>query len=116
MRGMADSRLTQLSEHLYCFSDICNVYVIVDEGAALLIDSGSGAVAEALADTGASAVEWVLHIHHHRDQCAGAPALAAAGAKVAAPEHELAAPSRRPLLGARRGRAGARTVTGRRPR
>lgn len=88
MRGMADSRLTRLSEHLYCFADICNVYVIVDGGAALLIDCGSGAVAEALADTGVSAVEWVLHTHHHRDQCAGAPALAAAGAKVAAPEHE----------------------------
>lgn len=88
MRGMADSRLTRLSEHLYCFSDICNVYVIVDGDVALLIDSGSGAVAEALVDTGASAVEWVLHTHHHRDQCAGAPALTAAGAKVAAPEHE----------------------------
>lgn len=88
MPGMGDPRLTQLSEHLYRFDDICNAYIIVDGDAALLIDCGSGAVVEALAETGASAVEWVLHTHHHRDQCAGTPALAAAGAKVAAPEHE----------------------------
>ncbi len=85
---MADPRLTRLSEHLYRFTDICNIYVIVDSDRALLIDTGSGAVAEALAETGAATVEWVLHTHHHRDQCAGTPALAAAGASVAVPEHE----------------------------
>ena len=45
-------------------------------------------IAGALAETGAAGVEWVLHTHHHRDQCAGTPALAAAGARVAVPEHE----------------------------
>ena len=85
---MADSRLTRLSDHLYRFTDISNVYAIVDDDKALLIDAGSGAVAEALGEAGAPEVEWVLHTHHHRDQCAGTPALAAAGAKVAVPEHE----------------------------
>ena len=85
---MGDPRLTRLSEHLYSFADICNAYVIVDSNRALLIDAGSGAVAEVIAETGAAAAEWVLHTHHHRDQCAGTPALAAAGARVAVPEHE----------------------------
>ena len=80
--------MTRLSEHLYRFTDTCNIYIIVDSGRALLIDTGSGAVAGALAETGAAGVEWVLHTHHHRDQCAGTPALAAAGARVAVPEHE----------------------------
>ena len=85
---MADTRLTRLSEHLYRFRDICNVYALVDGSHALLIDSGSGAVIEALPATGARTVDWVLHTHHHRDQCEGTPALAAAGARVAVPEHE----------------------------
>jgi glyoxylase-like metal-dependent hydrolase (beta-lactamase superfamily II) len=77
-----------LSEHLYRFADTCSIYIIVDSDEALLIDAGSGAVAGALAETGAAGIEWVLHTHHHRDQCAGTPALAAAGARVAVPEHE----------------------------
>ena len=85
---MADARLTRLSEHLYRFRDICNVYLLVDGSHALMIDSGSGSVAQSLADTGAGTVDWVLHTHHHRDQCEGTPALAAAGAQVAVPEHE----------------------------
>ena len=35
-----------------------------------------------------SAVEWVLHTHHHRDQCWGTPRLREHGAKVAVPEYE----------------------------
>ena len=85
---MGNPRLTRLSEHLYRFADTCNIYIIVDSNEALLIDAGSGAVAGALAETGAAGIEWVLHTHHHRDQCAGTPALAAAGARVAVPEHE----------------------------
>ena len=85
---MGDPRLTRLSEHLYRFADTCSIYIIVDSDEALLIDAGSGAVAGALAETGAAGIEWVLHTHHHRDQCAGTPALAAAGARVAVPEHE----------------------------
>ena len=85
---MGDPRLTRLSEHLYRFADTCSIYIIVDSDEALLIDAGSGAVAGALAETGAAGIEWVLHTHHHRDQCAGTPALAAAGAMVAVPEHE----------------------------
>jgi glyoxylase-like metal-dependent hydrolase (beta-lactamase superfamily II) len=79
---------TRLSEHLYSFTDTCNVYALVDGDAALLIDAGSGAVLDRLGDIGVKRVGWVLHTHHHRDQCWGTPRLRAAGAKVAVPEYE----------------------------
>ena len=41
--AMSES-LTRISEHLFRFSDSCNVYVLVDGDAALVIDAGSGAV------------------------------------------------------------------------
>jgi glyoxylase-like metal-dependent hydrolase (beta-lactamase superfamily II) len=81
-------KLTRLSEHLYRFSDTCNVYVITDGDGALLIDAGSGEVVEHLDQIGVGQVEWVLHTHHHRDQCFGTPRLRDQGAKVAVPEYE----------------------------
>ena len=33
-------------------------------------------------------IEWVLHTHHHRDQCWGTPLLRNHGARVAVPEYE----------------------------
>jgi glyoxylase-like metal-dependent hydrolase (beta-lactamase superfamily II) len=83
-----NDRLTRLSDHLYVFTDTCNVYVIVDGDAALLIDAGSGEIVEHLNEIGVRQVEWVLHTHHHRDQCAGTPRLRQHGARVAVPEHE----------------------------
>ena len=81
-------RLIRLSEHLYCLTDTCNVYVLVDGDDALLIDAGSGAIVECLAEVGVERVEWVLHTHHHRDQCSGTPRLHEHGARVAVPECE----------------------------
>ena len=81
-------RLIRLSDHLYCFRETCNVYIIVDGDSALLIDAGSGTVIEHLDDVGARQVDWVLHTHHHRDQCSGTPRLRAHGARVAVPEYE----------------------------
>ena len=81
-------RLTQLSEHLYRFRDTCNVYLLVDGEAGLLIDAGSGEVLEHLSELGVKQVEWLLHTHHHRDQCWGTPRLREHGAKVAVPEYE----------------------------
>ncbi len=80
--------IKRLSEHLYCFSDTCNVYVIVDGDGALLIDSGSGTIKDHLSDMGVRDIEWVLHTHHHRDQCWGDAKLRASGAKIAVPEYE----------------------------
>lgn len=80
--------MKRISEHLYCFADTCNVYAVVDGEAALLIDAGSGSVIEHLEEMGVRKIDWVLHTHHHRDQCWGDAKLVAAGAKIAVPEHE----------------------------
>ena len=82
------ARLKKLSEHLYQLDDICSVYAITDGEQALVIDTGSGAVLDHLDEIGVTQIEWVLHTHHHRDQCAGTPRLREHGAKVAVPEYE----------------------------
>ena len=83
-----NAQFEQISEHLYKLADTCNVYLLVDGEAGLLIDSGSGAILQHLGTAGVQQVEWVLHTHHHRDQCAGTPALRETGTKVAVPEYE----------------------------
>jgi glyoxylase-like metal-dependent hydrolase (beta-lactamase superfamily II) len=80
--------LYQISPHLFGFTDTCNVYLLVDDGAGLLIDTGSGAIVEHLDTAGVAQVEWVLHTHHHRDQCWGTPRVRNLGARVAVPEYE----------------------------
>lgn len=82
------SKLTRLSDHLYRFDDTCNVYLLTDGAAGLAIDAGSGAVLDELSAAGVEQVEWVLHTHHHRDQCWGTPRLRRHGARVAVPEYE----------------------------
>lgn len=78
----------QLSPHLFCFPDTCNVYALVHEGRALLIDGGSGEVLDHLAEIGVQQAEWVLYTHHHREQCQGHARLNAAGVKTAVPAAE----------------------------
>jgi glyoxylase-like metal-dependent hydrolase (beta-lactamase superfamily II) len=80
--------LERLSEHLYRLAETCNVYILIDGSAALVIDAGSGAILKHLRDLGVTQIEWVLHTHHHRDQCCGTPRLKQHGAKVGVPEHE----------------------------
>src|SRR5262245_14811351 len=81
-------RLTKVSEHLYRFDDTCNVYLLVDGEEGLLIDAGSGTVLDPLPEAGVQRVEWLLHTHHHRDQCWGTPRLRTHGARVAVPGYE----------------------------
>ena len=85
---MASEGFTQLSENLFRFTDSCNAYLVRDGDAGLMIDAGSGACLDHLHDVGVKNVEWVLHTHHHRDQCWGTPLLLAHGARVAVPEYE----------------------------
>jgi glyoxylase-like metal-dependent hydrolase (beta-lactamase superfamily II) len=82
------SLLIQLSEHLYQFTDTCNVYLVCEGNTGLLIDAGSGAILDHMANAGVEQIEWVLHTHHHRDQCWGTPRLIQAGAAIAVPEYE----------------------------
>jgi glyoxylase-like metal-dependent hydrolase (beta-lactamase superfamily II) len=72
---------------LYLWTDTCNVWVIKDGDAALLIDLGDGSVLERLGEIGVKTVEWVLFTHHHREQCQGAPKLPK-GVKIGGPEAE----------------------------
>ncbi|MER9801678.1 MBL fold metallo-hydrolase [Mesorhizobium sp. M0142] len=80
--------LIQLSENLWLFKDSCNVYVLKSGKECLLIDTGSGSIVQILSEIGVERVDWVLHTHHHRDQCWGTPVVQMAGAKVAVPEYE----------------------------
>ena len=78
---------------LFTWTDTCNVYVLRDGDAALLINLGNGSVLDHLADIGVRRVEWVLFTDHHREQSQGASKLGPwreRGAKVAAPEAERA--------------------------
>jgi glyoxylase-like metal-dependent hydrolase (beta-lactamase superfamily II) len=78
----------KLSESLYSYSDTCNVYVLKDGSRAILIDLGAGSVLDHLGEIGVSSVDWILHTHHHRDQCQGDPIANARGIPIAVPAHE----------------------------
>ena len=80
----------KLFPELFVWRDTCDVYVLRDGDAAVLIDLGDGSVLDDLAQIGVKRVEWVLFTHHHREQCQGAPRLMNSGAKLAAPEAERA--------------------------
>lgn len=81
-------QLTQLSQHLFRYGDTCNVYLLVDGDRGLVIDAGSGAIREHLLSAGVRQLDWVLHTHHHRDQCQGTARLREPGTRVAVPEYE----------------------------
>ena len=78
---------------LFAWTDTCNVYVLRDGNAALLINPGDGSVMDHLSEIGVKKVEWVLFTDHHREQNQGASKLGSwreRGTKVAAPAAERA--------------------------
>ena len=81
--------IRRISQSLYLFEDMCNVYLIVRGNRAILIDSGTGRAANGLATLGVEHVDWALHTHFHRDQCDGAADFIALGAKIGAPSGEM---------------------------
>ncbi|MCL5281532.1 MAG: MBL fold metallo-hydrolase [Planctomycetes bacterium] len=91
---MAEARLRPVwigsESNLFVWTDTCNVYVLREGDAALLIDLGDGSVLDHLGEIGVRRVEWVLFTHHHREQCQGAAKLAAWKPQVAVPEIERA--------------------------
>ena len=88
------SRFEPVARHghleVFRWTDTCNVYVLRDGDAALLMDVGDGSVLDHLGDLGVRRLEWVLLTHHHREQCQGHAALREWQAQVAAPEKERA--------------------------
>ncbi len=82
--------LEQLSPHLYRYQDTCCVYVVTSGRYGLAIDFGAGEVLEHLAEIGVADLEWVLHTHHHRDQCQGDYLLFDSATQIAIPRSEVA--------------------------
>jgi len=80
--------MLQLSDHLYCFTDTCHVYVLREGVEAVLVDFGAGDVLDALAGIGVQRATDVLMTHHHRDQGQGLNRAVAAGARVWVPHTE----------------------------
>lgn len=99
-----DTLVTTVTPTVACFRDTCNVYVLRAGREAVLVDFGSGAVLDHLADLGVERVTDVVVTHHHRDQVQGLARAAAAGIRIWVPpiEHALIADAsehwqRRPL-------------------
>jgi len=78
----------KISDNLFLFEDTCNVYVVREGSRCVLVDFGSGKILDHLAGLGITQVDWVLHTHHHRDQCQGDWKLAERKIPVAVPAHE----------------------------
>jgi len=93
-RGAEPARFEPLAEdagiELFLWRDVCNVYVLRDGDAALLIDLGDGSVLEHLGQIGIRRLEWVLLTHHHREQYQGHSKLESWRPQIAAPEKERA--------------------------
>ncbi|MCS7024675.1 MAG: MBL fold metallo-hydrolase [Bryobacteraceae bacterium] len=79
----------RLSENLWLFADTCNVYVIRQGSRCVLIDLGSGKIFDHLRDLEISQVDWILHTHHHRDQCQGDFLATERKIPIAVPAHEM---------------------------
>jgi metallo-beta-lactamase superfamily protein len=78
----------KITDNLYAFEDTCKVYIIRDGSHCVLIDFGSGKVLDHLPMLGISKVDYVLHTHHHRDQCQGDYKAVERGIPIAVPAHE----------------------------
>jgi glyoxylase-like metal-dependent hydrolase (beta-lactamase superfamily II) len=78
----------RISANLYRFEDTCNVFVIRDGSRCVLIDFGSGNILDHLSAMGITQVDWILHTHHHRDQCQGDYRAVERKIPIAAPAHE----------------------------
>jgi len=68
--------------------DTCNVYVLRSGRDATVVDFGSGAVLDHLAELGVDRVTDVVVTHHHRDQVQGLGRAAEAGIRVWVPPTE----------------------------
>ncbi|MCC6859750.1 MAG: MBL fold metallo-hydrolase [Bryobacterales bacterium] len=81
-------RPEKISENLYVFEDTCSVYVVRDGAGCVLIDFGSGKILDHLGALGITRVDWILHTHHHRDQCQGDRKAVERNIPIAVPAHE----------------------------
>ena len=87
-RFAPDSAPQKISDNLYRFEDTCNVYVVRNGNRCVLIDFGSGKILDHLQALGITQVDWILHTHHHRDQCQGDYKAVERKIPIAVPAHE----------------------------
>ena len=73
---------------LFLWSDTCNVWVLREGDAALLIDLGDGSVLDHLQEIGVKRVEWVLLTGHHRELSQGIDLLDRQQTQIASPKEE----------------------------
>lgn len=73
---------------LYAYSDTCNVYLLKDGDAGILIDLGDGKILPELECAGVRKIEWILFTHHHREQLQGIDQIDRNITQVAAPKGE----------------------------
>jgi glyoxylase-like metal-dependent hydrolase (beta-lactamase superfamily II) len=78
----------KISDNVYRFEDTCNVYVVRNGTRCVLVDFGSGKILDHLQPLGITQVDWILHTHHHRDQCQGDYKAAERKISIAVPAHE----------------------------
>lgn len=83
-----DSQLREITQDVFLFEDTCNVYVIKHRDSAILIDFGRGDVLHHLPSIGVGRVDWILHTHHHREQCQGDAIANRLGIPIAVPKQE----------------------------
>ena len=70
------THFAEVVQDVFCFPDICQVYVIVFRGRdgvrhAVAVDFGSGDVLDHLWELGLTGLDAILMTHHHRDQGQG---------------------------------------------
>jgi glyoxylase-like metal-dependent hydrolase (beta-lactamase superfamily II) len=82
--GKKSAAWQQVAPGVWRSSGLPAGYALVDGDAALLIDAPTDG--DALRAHGVKKIELALLTHHHRDSCAAAGALLAAGVKVQAPK------------------------------
>jgi len=80
--------LEEILPDVFRYEDSCHVYIIRRGNRAIAIDFGTGRVLDELAGIGVSSLDWIIHTHHHRDQCVGDKLAVAQGTRIAVPEWE----------------------------
>jgi glyoxylase-like metal-dependent hydrolase (beta-lactamase superfamily II) len=80
--------MKRISESLYLFEDTCNVYVVINENEAILIDFGDGEILPLLKDIGVERVTGIWMTHHHRDQGQGLSRAVEMGIPIYVPHTE----------------------------
>jgi len=79
---------TKINDALFVHHGCCNIGVIRNGTAALLIDTGNGDVRATLATLGITTIDRILFTHHHRDSTSGVSALATAATRIGVPAAE----------------------------